>query len=279
VLGATGQQGGAVVRSLLDRGVAVRALVRRTDDPAAQRLAEQGVRVVRADTDDPGRLPEALTDLRALFVMTVFASAGPAGEVIQGRRVAEAAAAAAVPHVVYSSVGGADRASGVPHFESKWAIEQHLRQTGLPTSVIRPTFFMENFLQSMRPALENGGLVLRAPLGPTVPLQMIAVHDIGAVAAAVLIDPDIVASGSVEIAGDERTPEEVANALGRRAGTPARFEATPVDTISDDDTRAMFAWLAAPPAYRADLALTRRLHPAIQSFDGFLSTSNFEIRR
>lgn len=273
VFGATGQQGGAVVRALLRRGVAVRALVRRTDDPAAVRLAEQGVRVVLADTDDPGRLPDALAGVQALFVMTVFAASGPAGEVVQGRVVADAAVTANVPRVVYSSVGGADRSSGVPHFESKWAVEQRFRQTGLPTTVVRPVFFMENFLRSMRPALEDGVLVLRAPLRPETSLQMIAVQDIGMIAAAVLVEPDLVPSRAVEVAGDARTPEHVAQALGRWAGTPARFEPTPIDSIEDDDNRAMFKWLTLTPAYQADLGSTRRLHPDVRNLDSFLAST------
>jgi len=270
VLGATGQQGGAVVRALLARGARVRALVRDDGVPAARDLTALGARVVRADTDVPTTLPEAFADLGALFVMTVFAERGPAGEVVQGRAVADAATAAGVPGVVYSSVGGAERGSGVPHFESKWAVERYFRDAGPPTTVVRPVFFMNNFLGSMAPVHDGDSLVLRAPLRPDVPLQMIAVRDVGAVAAAVLLDPDLVPSGAVEVAGDERTPEEVARALGRLAGVPGRFEPVPVDGVEDEDSRAMFEWFATPPSYRADFAATRRLWPEVQDLDAFL---------
>ncbi len=92
-------------------------------------------------------------------------------------------------------------------------------------------------------------------------------------AAAVLLEPGLVPSGAVEVAGDERTLEEVAQALGRRAGAQARFEPDPVESIRDDDTRAMFEWLASPPAYQADLEVTRRLEPAVQDLDGFLTST------
>ncbi|MGJ6965393.1 NmrA/HSCARG family protein [Streptosporangium sp. G11] len=273
VLGATGRQGGAVVRALRDRGLAVRALVRRIDDPGSRAMAARGVRVVRADTDDPTSLPAAFAELAGLFAMTVFAGHGTAGEVVQGRAVADAAVAAGVPHVVYSSVGGADRGSGVPHFESKWAVERYLRDRGLRTTVVRPVFFMDNFVTAMAPVREPEALVIRSPLLPDVPLQMIAVRDIGAVVAAVLTDPRLVPSGAVEVAGDELTPEQIAEAFGRRTRTAVRFETVPIATVDDDDSRAMFTWLGRTPAYQADFALTRKLQPAVRTFDTFLAGS------
>jgi uncharacterized protein YbjT (DUF2867 family) len=271
ILDATGQQGGAVVRALLRRGAPVRALVRAVEEPRSRALAAQGATVVKADTDDPARLPEALAGLRGLFAMTVFAGHGARGEVVQGRAVADAAVAANVPHVVYSSVGGADRRSGVPHFESKWEIEEYLRRTGPPTTVIRPVFFMDNFLTTMAPVRQPDTIVLRAPLRPGVPLQMIAVRDIGAVAAAVLLDPSLVPSGAVEIAGHEATPEQVAQAFGRRLGVAGRFEPIGLGTVADPDSRAMFTWLGDPPAYRADFVTTRRLQPEIANLETFLA--------
>jgi uncharacterized protein YbjT (DUF2867 family) len=230
--------------------------------------------VVRADTDDPGSLPVAFAGLAGLFVMTVFAVHGPEGEVAQGKAVVDAALAAGVPHVVYSSVGGANRGSGVPHFESKWEIEQHFRERGLPTTVVRPVFFMENFISAMAPSERAGILSLRAPLLPEVPLQLISVRDIGAIAAAVLTDPGLVPSGAVEIAGVELTPEQVAAAFGRRTGATGRFEPVPIETVSDDDSRAMFTWLSRTPSYQADFALTKKLQPEVLTFDAFLAATS-----
>ncbi|GAA1854647.1 NmrA family NAD(P)-binding protein [Microlunatus capsulatus] len=271
VLGATGQQGGAVVRALRARGAGVRALVRDVHDPRSRALAADGVHVVRADTDDPAGLPAAMAGLRGLFAMTVFAGHGPEGEVVQGRAVVDAAAAAGVPHVVYSSVGGADRGSGVPHFASKWAVEEHLRASGVPASVVRPVFFMENFLGALAPAPGDGDLVLRTPLRPGVPLQMIAVADIGAVAAAALLDPALVPPDGLEIGGDELTPEAVTEVVAARTGTTCRLATVPLADVGDDDSRAMFGWLGTLPAYRADVARTRRLQPALQTFDDFVA--------
>ncbi len=258
VIGATGQQGGAVVAALLDRGAPVRAIAR--DAGKAANLARRGAEVVAADLDDGAALRRALDGVAAVFAMaTMTGPAGTDGEVAHGFAIADAARDARVPHLVYSSVGGAERGTGIPHFESKWRVEQYLREVGVPTVVVRPTFFMDNLLTLFTPATEDGELVLRVPLAPGVPLQMIAVQDIGAAAATALLNPAAVPGGAVEIAGDERTAEAIAEAFGAAAGLPARFERLPLDALGDDDTEAMFRWFADLPAYEADMEGTRAL--------------------
>ena len=130
---------------------------------------------------------------------------------------------------------------------------------------------MDNFAQFLTPAVQDGTLVVRLPLPPGIPLQMIAVEDVGAVAAAVALDPGRVAGGAVEIAGDELTGEQIAAAYQHRYGTPARYEPLPIDVLSGDaDQRAMFEWLAHPPAFRADFAATRSLAPHTKTFEQWL---------
>jgi uncharacterized protein YbjT (DUF2867 family) len=131
---------------------------------------------------------------------------------------------------------------------------------------------MENFIYFFAPQREDGGVVLRAPLAPGVPLQMVAVEDIGAVAAAVLLDAASVPGGAVEIAGDELTGEQIAAVYGQRAGLPARFEALPLSVIEDADQKAMFTWFAQLPAYQADFDATRRLAPGVRDFAAWLAT-------
>ena len=276
VIGATGQQGGATARSLLAAGVGVRALTRSPDSAAARALAAQGGELVRADVEDSGSLRSAFGGVDGLFAMTTFAGPkGTEGETEDGIRIAEAASSSGVPHVVYSSVGGAERATGIPHFESKRRVEEHMSALGLSTTFVRPTFFMENFSRFMAPQEEDGVLVLRAPLAAGVPLQMIAVDDIGAVTAAALLDPDRVPGGAVEIAGDELTPEQIAETYGGRAGMPARFDPLPLAMLAaDPDQLAMFTWFSRLPAYQADLGLTRSLAPGTKDFAAWLAAGN-----
>jgi uncharacterized protein YbjT (DUF2867 family) len=274
VIGATGLQGGATARALLGANATVRALVRRTDSDAARALTELGADLVAADLDDPESLRAAFTGVDAVFAMTTPGHDQRIDlEVTHGHAIADAAAAAGVPHVVYSSVGGAERHTGVPHFDSKGDVEEYLVGRGLSTTFVRPVFFMDNFALFTTPTVEDGTLVVRLPLPSGIPLQMITVEDIGAVAAAAALDPDRVAGGSIEIAGDELTGEQIAEAYQRRYGVPARYEPLPIEVLGDGtDQRAMFEWFAHLPAWQADFAATRALAPRTKTFEQWLVT-------
>ena len=279
VVGATGQQGGATATALLDAGARVRALVRDPAKPAARALADRGAELVSADLTDPASVRAALEGVDRLFAMTTFAGErGVEGEVEQGRTLADAAAAAGVGAVVYSSVGGAERSTGVPHFESKRRVEEHVQSLGLPATFLRPVFFMEN-LTAQGPTVEGGELVVRLPLPGDVPLQMVAVADIGAAATAALLDPSRVPGGALELAGDELTGEQIAAVFGRHAGLPARYEALPLAVLGgDEDMTRMFTWFAETPAYQADLAAGRALVPGLHDLAGWLTATGWSPR-
>jgi uncharacterized protein YbjT (DUF2867 family) len=120
VCGATGKQGGVVARSLLDRGFQVRALTRDPQKPATQALREQGAEVVQGDMEARSSLDQVLVEgVYGVFSVQNFWETGYDREVQQGKTVADAAKAAGVEHIVYSSVGSAHRQTGIPHFESK----------------------------------------------------------------------------------------------------------------------------------------------------------------
>ena len=274
VVGATGLQGGATARALLSANAPVRALARRTDSDAARALTELGADVVAADLDDPEGLRAAFTGVDAVFAMTTPGYELRIDlEVTHGHAIADAAAAASVPHVVYSSVGGAERHTGIPHFDSKRDVEEYLIARGLSTTFVRPVFFMDNFAQFITPTMEDGTLTVRLPLPPGIPLQMITAEDVGAVAAAAALDPDRVPGGSIEIAGDELTGEQIAEAYQHRHDVPARYEPLPIEVLGEDaDQRAMFEWLAHLPAWQADFAATRALAPRTKTFEQWLVT-------
>jgi uncharacterized protein YbjT (DUF2867 family) len=274
VIGATGLQGGATVRALLGANAPVRALARRTDSDAARALTELGAALVAADLNDPEGLRAALSGVDGVFAMTTPGYDHRTDlEVAHGHAIADAAAAANVPHLVYSSVGGAERHTGIPHFDSKRDVEEYLVARGLSTTFVRPVFFMDNFAHFIPPTIEDGVLMVRLPLPPGIPLQMISVEDIGAVAATAALDPDRVPGGSIEIAGDELTGEQIAAAYEHRYDVPARYEPLPIDVLGGDaDQRAMFAWFAHLPAFQADFAATRALAPRTKTFEQWLAT-------
>lgn len=273
VVGATGLQGGATARALLDRGAGVRALARNPESDSARELVRLGVDVVQADLTDPASLRAAFTDVGAVFAMATPGREQDAeAETAHGLAIVDAAKAVDVPLVVYSSVGGAERSSGIPHFESKRKVEEHLAASGLAAVLVRPVFFMDNFAQFMAPQVEDGALVVRMPMPGDIPLQLVAAVDVGQVCAEVVLHPDRVVGGAIEIAGDELTGDQIAAAFGQRYGLPARYEALPVEVLGDNqDMQAMFRWFAELPAYQADFARMRELLPDTLTFAGWLA--------
>src|SRR6266478_1936502 len=145
VTGATGRQGGAVVRHMLPKGWKLRALTRNSSSHAAEELARQGVEVVQGDLEDVASLERASRGLYGIYSVQDFWAVGAKREVQQGKNLADVAKQAGVEHFVYSSVGGAERNSGIDHWESKWEIEKYIRKLGLPATMLRPAAFMENY--------------------------------------------------------------------------------------------------------------------------------------
>ena len=280
VFGGTGQQGGAVIDALLSRGAPVRALVRSPESEKARALADRGAELARVDIGDPASLSAALHGVAAFFFMTTPAGrtlADIEGETRQGVALVDAAVEAAVPHTVFSSVGGAERDSGVPHFESKRRVEEHLLRSGLRATIVRPVAFMENFA-FMGPSLENGEVVLRLPLPDDVPLQLVAVRDIGQISAALLLEHAEAPGGSIEIAGDERTGSQIAAAFGQHVGLAARYEALPLQVLGDsEDAQAMFRWFAETPAYQADLDAAKAIEPTAWDLPSWLRSQDWAL--
>lgn len=277
VVGATGKQGGAVVDALLERGAAVRALTRDAGSERARALVARGVEVVVADAEDPTAMRAALDGVSALSLMTTFSGAdGPQGETRRGVTLVEAARDTGVPFVVQSSVGGAERGTGIPHFESKRRVEEALEASGVPHAFVRPVFFMEN-LGYQLPAAGADEAVVRMPMPGDVPLQLVAVVDIGRVVAALVSDPERAVGTAVEIAGDELTLEQIVAQITAASGVPTRFEELPVDAL-DDDRGSMFRWFSTLPAYEADFAATRALDPQVLTFAEWLATRRSDHR-
>jgi uncharacterized protein YbjT (DUF2867 family) len=248
VLGATGGQGGAVVRALQERAATIRAMVRRPDSDRARRLAAQGVEVVGGGLDDGAALRSAMDGVGAAFAVTTPFEAGTDAEVAQGRAIIAASRDAGLPHLVFSSVAGADASTGVPHFESKGVIEEELRSSGVPHGVVAPTYFFDNVLGGREDLLAG---VLRLPIAGDHPLQQVERSDLAAVAAIGLTEPDRLAGRRVEIAGDAPTPEQMARGLSEILDREVRHVRNDLAGIDDPDMHAMWTFLAGR-GYRAD---------------------------
>ena len=276
VIGATGQQGGAVVDALIEQGLSVRALVRDPEGARVRALAGRGVEIVTGNVADAASLDTLLSGIDGVFAMSTPVD-GPDVEVTAGIAIADAAARNGVPHTVFSTVGGAERQTGIAHFESKRRVEEHIESLGIHATFLRPVFFMEN-LSGFGASIEGGEVVVRLPLPDGIPLQMVAVRDIGRVAAAILMGGTDVEGGSVEIGGDSLTGTQIATAIGTHLGRPARYEAIPLEAVAGyGDTGDMFRWFAETPAYQADFAATKALDPDVLDFAGWLSYSGFTL--
>jgi uncharacterized protein YbjT (DUF2867 family) len=275
VTGATGKQGGAVARSLLDRGFRVRGLTRNPQKPEAQALADQGAEVVQGDMEDRSGMERALEGAYGIFSVQNFWETGYDGEVQQGKTVADAPTAAGVEHFVYSSVGSAHRQTGIPHFESKWEIEEHVRQIGLPYTIFRPTFFMQNW-EMMREMVLGG--TLAQPLDPDKPFQQVAVEDIGAFAAIAFENPDRWIGREVDLAGDEQSMIEIAETFGRIIGREVSYYQVPWDQFEEqmgEEVTVNYRWFN-DVGYEADIAALRQEYPELTTFERYLRSHGWE---
>src|SRR5512140_2218011 len=279
VTGATGQQGSAVARKVLADGWKVRALTRDLSKPAAQALAQAGAELVAGDMDSRSELDAAFQGVYGVFSVQNFwlSNVGYEGEIRQGRNVADAAKAAGVQHLVYSSVGAAHRGAGQKHFESKWIIEQYIHTLGVPYTILRPAAFMENFNWS-RAQILNGTYVGRG-LRPEKSVQTIAVEDIAVFAALAFANPQQFIGKTLELAGDDETEAETAATFAKVIGRPVVLkEPTPGagrGARSADEMKAMFQFFNGE-GYDADIPALRKLHPGLMTLEQWLRKNGWE---
>jgi uncharacterized protein YbjT (DUF2867 family) len=251
ITGATGQQGGAVFRHLAGRGFRLRAMTRKPDGDKARALAAEGADVVAGDLDDESSLKAALTGVWGVFGVQNTWEAGVQKEEEQGHRLATMAKAAGVQHYVYTSVGSAERNTGIPHFDNKWRVEQTLRALAFPSHVIiRPVFFMENLAS---PWFLNGDTVTGG-LRPETTLQMVAVDDIGRVGARAFTDAAALDRREIEIAGDALTLPAATAVMARALGRPLNYVQVPISDIrkNSEEFAIMLEWFERV-GYNADI--------------------------
>ena len=270
VTGTTGKQGGAVARGLLERGHKVRAVTRDPNSSQAKALAHAGATLVEASLEDTAAITKALKGATSLFAMTTPFGGGTDAETRQGVAAADAAKAAGV-HLVFTSVNSANRQTGVPHFDSKYKVEQHIAKVSVRATILAPAFFMEN-LYFGKEQLARG--VYAAALPPTRILAQAAVSDIGAVAVRVLEDAGRFTGKRFDLASDELTGNDVVAILSRVAGRPFAYYQVPLDVIRQrmgEDAARMYEWLDRV-GYTADRAALRREFPdvAFHDFESWL---------
>jgi uncharacterized protein YbjT (DUF2867 family) len=270
VSGATGLQGGAVLRHLVACRFPVRVLVRDPESEQARLIGSADIEMIRGDLTDRDSLDRALDGVEGVFAMATPYEKGPEAEVAQGTTLGDAAKAAGVRHYVYSSVGAANRDSGIPHFQTKTRIEAHLRTLGLPLTILRPVFFYENFnryaMQQVGDAYE-----IRMPMSPETRLQMMAADDVGSFVTLAFGQREEWVGRELEIAGDELTMAQIAETIQTYSHVHTDFVQVPAEEIRayNEDAALMYAYFERE-GYQADLLKLRRLLPELTAFAEWL---------
>lgn len=268
VTGATGHQGGAALRHLREKGFPVRAFTRDPNQPKARALASAGTEVVRGDLLEPASITRALDGVYGVYSVQNWRD-GAESEVKQGINLVDAAARSSISHFVYSSVGSADRKTGIPHFDSKFRVEEHIRGTGLRYTILRPVFFMENW-RGMRGMIEQGKLAL--PLTPETRFQMIAVDDIGEFVALAFEHSGKFQGRALDIASDDLSMTGLAEAFSRASGREVGYEQIPWDQFEKQmghEMTVMWKWFQ-DVGYHVDLAALRQENPHLTKFEQWL---------
>ena len=239
VTGATGQQGGSLARLLLQKKHKVYALTRNAQSSAAQDLRNRGANIVKGDLDDTDSTKRAVKDLESVFLMGTPFEDGTEGETRRGKLMADIAKENNIERLAYSSVANADKNTGIPHFESKYKVEQHIKNLGIPHTIIGPTFFMENLLG---PGLEQGQLAL--PLSSSSVLQQSALQNIAEFSALVLERRKPFLGKRIDIASDEVTGEQAAKILSNVLGYKIRYVPVPLEQVyqANEDMARMYDW-------------------------------------
>lgn len=270
VTGATGQQGGAVARSLLARGHKVRALVRDENKPAAQELKKSGATLMLGNFDDASSLAKAMDGANGVFSVQNFFEVGFDKEIEQGCRMIDAARQSGIEHFVFSSVIGADTNTNIPHFESKWEVEKHLKASGLKSSVLRAVAYMDNWLSFNWYKDQK----LYVPMKPDRVWQMIATRDIGEFAAIAFERPEVIDHGVLNIAGDEFTVPHAAEIFSRAFGDKVTYEQQPMEEVRgySEEIALMFEWFNDKAVF-ANLNELKKLHPDLWTLEKFLRTT------
>jgi uncharacterized protein YbjT (DUF2867 family) len=279
VTGATGQQGGALARLLLQKKHEVYALIRNTEpeSPKAQNLRNLGAKLIKGDLDNPESLEQATNGVDSVFLMGTWVEVGTEGETRRGKMMVDIAKEKKIEHLVYSSVVNADKNTGIPHFESKYKVEQHIKNSGIPYTIIGPTFFMDNLLSYSRAGLQQGQLAL--PLSPSLILQQSALENIAEFSALVLEVRNSFLGKRIDIASDELTGEQAAKVLSDELRRKISYVQVPLEQIrqASEDLALMFQWFERIGT-GVDVTSLHKQYPEVNwlTFKDWVKSQNWE---
>jgi uncharacterized protein YbjT (DUF2867 family) len=301
VMGATGAQGGGVVRAICadpDGGFAARAITRDASSDNAKALADLGAEVVEADLEDPTTIEAAFTGAHGAFCVTFFwVDFSPATEMRDARTMAAAAKAADLQHVVWSTLEDTRRfiplsddrmptlqeKYKVPHYDGKEDADAAFREAGVPTTFLRTAFYWENMIYfGLGPTRgEDGVLAITYPMGDKR-LPGMAAEDIGKVAYGIFKRGPEFLGKTVSVAGEHLTGAQLAEKLGQALGEEVRYNDIDPDVYrgfgfpAADEVGNMFQFkrdFESEYVGARDLDVARSLNPELQDFDAWLAAN------
>ncbi|KAG2175427.1 hypothetical protein INT43_001074 [Umbelopsis isabellina] len=273
VSGITGKQGGATAKALLDKGFKVRGITRDVNSSRAKAWAEKGAELTTADLNDQASLERAFEGAYGVFLITDHGESGAVEkEVKKGKATADAAVAAKVQHLVFTSIGNA-KAAKFPEFHNKYDIEQIIAKTaGLPYwTVIRPANFFENMSKDSSFAPKDG--VVQGLNSAKVRTQAVGCRDIGLVAAEAFLHPEEYHKDVIELSAEELSNEEVAQVLSKVTGQPwvykqmFIFKIGILNLIGYKYQKMANFW--AKPGYCGDIKKMRERYPWLQTWEEY----------
>ncbi|CAG7960871.1 unnamed protein product [Penicillium olsonii] len=286
ITGATGNQGGSLIRSLVARKspLEILAVTRNSQSPSAQRLTKlsSNIKLVEGNLDDPAAIFKSARQLTQSGMWGVYSVQTAIGngalEERQGKALVDESLKQKVQFFVYSSVDrGGDasytNATKIPHFINKYNIEHHLveksKNTDMKWFILRPTAFYENmvpgfmgkvFATSYKMALKGK------------PLQMVATEDIGFFGAEAFMHPEKYQNQSLSLAGDELTHDQFARIFQQKTGQPIPSTFGFLCSLfmaSMKDFGYMFKWFH-DEGYKANIAELKKIHPGLKGFGPWL---------
>ncbi len=272
VVGATGRQGSAVCRHLVQDRWRVRALTRNPSSAAAHALADQGAQIQRADSEDIGSLRRAFHGVHGVFNVQNPMTSSVEAEVRQGSHVAEAAAEAGVSHVVYGAAGVGGEATGVGSWDSKLAVAARFRDHGLRVTVLRPMAFMELMTDTTFYPSVGVWYLMPKLMGSTRPMGWLCTDDLGAIAARVFADPDRWGDTTLGLVADVQSIDACRALWAEVRGRPPRGFPMPVwlfERFVGPDLTRMWRWLASHDV-GADVTQTRSIRPDAATIEEFV---------
>lgn len=305
VFGATGAQGGGLARAILNdkhSEFAVRAVTRDPGSDKAKVLAAMGAEIVAGDVDDAAAVARAMDGAYGAYCVTFFwAHFSPEKEMEEAKIMAEAARAAGLKHVIWSTLEDTRNyvplesdqmptLNGhykVPHFDAKGASDHFFTDNGVPTTFLLASFYWENLIYfGMGPKKgEDGVLAITFPMG-NKKFSGIAAEDIGKCAYGIFKKGASVVGKKIGVAGDEPTCEQMAASLTNALGQPVRYNEISPATFRSfgfpgaEDLGNMFQF------YRdfdevctstRNVAFSRELNPELLSFDQWLAANKDKL--